>query len=97
MSVRLKGECVLNLVEMGSRIKYAREMRGFTMAELAEKVGVNKSTIKRYEDALIANPKLPALHAIANALGINPAWLFCKSDDILPVADLPNCHWLFTR
>ena len=90
MSVRLKGECVLNLVEMGSRIKYAREMRGFTMAELAEKVGVNKSTIKRYEDALIANPKLPALHAIANALGINPAWLFCKSDDILPVAETPE-------
>ena len=28
----------MNLIEMGSRIKYARELRGFTMAELAEKV-----------------------------------------------------------
>ena len=79
----------MKLAEIGSRIKYARELRGLTMAELADKVGVNKSTIKRYEDALIANPKLPALQSIALALGVSPAWLLCKSEDIYPVAETP--------
>lgn len=79
----------MNLAEIGSRIKYAREMRGLTMAELADKVGVNKSTVKRYEDALIANPKLPALQSIALALGVSPAWLLCRSEDIFPVAETP--------
>lgn len=79
----------MDVVEIGSRIKEARALRGLTMAELAEKIGINKSSIKRYEDGSIAKPKLPALNAIARALDVNPAWLLGISEDIAPVAETP--------
>lgn len=80
----------MDVVEIGGKIKYTRELRGFNMVELAAKVGVNKSTIKRYEDGAISNPKLPALNAIAQALNVNPAWLLGKSEDILPLEETPQ-------
>ncbi len=79
----------MNVSEIGSRIKLAREMRGLNMVELAAKVGVNKSTIKRYEDGMISNPKLPALQSISLALNVNPAWILGKSEDIFPISQTP--------
>ena len=35
--------------EIGNRIKYARNLRGVTLDDIAKKVGVAKSTIQRYE------------------------------------------------
>ena len=70
------------------KIKTVREQRGFTMAQLADMVGINKSTIKRYEDGTINRPSLPSIQSIAIALNVNPAWLVGKSDDI--TTDLPD-------
>ncbi len=80
----------MNVIEVGSRIKEARALRGLTMAQLGEKAGINKSSIKRYEDGAISNPRLPALNAIARALGVNPAWLLGISEDILPMEETPG-------
>lgn len=60
---------------IGERIKSARAFRNFTLDEIASDIGVAKSTIQRYENGLISNPKLPVLQAIAESLKVNPSWL----------------------
>lgn len=61
--------------KIGERIKYARSLRNYTLEDIASDIGVAKSTIQRYENALISTPKLPVLQAIANSLKVNPSWL----------------------
>lgn len=61
--------------ELGNRIKNRRLELGLTLKEVAKLVGVASSTIQRYENGSIDNPKLPVLQAIASALNVNPVWL----------------------
>ena len=65
---------------IGSRIKMIREEKGFTQEELANALGLNKSTIQRYETAKIEKIKLPVIDAIAQKLNVNPEWLTDKTD-----------------
>jgi transcriptional regulator with XRE-family HTH domain len=50
-------------------LKTAREKRGLTQSELAEKVGVHLVTICRIETGA-RNPSMPLLQKIAKALGM---------------------------
>lgn len=67
-------------IEMGRRIKKARDLRDMTLEDIAIKIGVAKSTVQRYETGQITNPKIPVVQAIANTLNVNPSWLAIKSD-----------------
>ncbi len=60
---------------IGSRIKECRKEFGMTLDDVAQRVGVAKSTIQRYEAGIITTPKLPVLVAIANAFGVNEGWI----------------------
>lgn len=66
---------------LGQRIKEARIARDLTIDELASTVGLNKSTISRYERGEIESPKLPVIESIGSALSTNPSWLIGKSQD----------------
>jgi len=66
--------------EIGLRIKSKRDEKGYSLQEVADKIGVTKSTVQRYEAGLIERVKLPVIAAIGDALGINPAWLLGKVD-----------------
>lgn len=70
----------MDIVEIGNRIHTARVLRNVTLDDIANDIGVAKSTIQRYEKGLISSPKIPVLHAIANSLQVNPAWIVLKSD-----------------
>ena len=63
---------------IGERIKSKRQELGLTLEEVAGSVGVATSTIQRYEKGHFERLKLPVLEAIAETLGVNPAWLACK-------------------
>lgn len=65
----------MDIKEIGRRIKKARTIRNYTLDYIASEIGVAKSTIQRYENGLIVNPKLPVLQSIADTLHVNPAWL----------------------
>lgn len=65
---------------IGSRIKQVREEKGLTQEELANVLGLNKSTIQRYETAKIEKIKLPIVEAIAQLLDVNPEWISDKTD-----------------
>ena len=73
-------------IEIGKRIKYARSLSDMTLDDIAQKVGVAKSTVQRYENGKIDKIKLPVIESIASALNVNPAWLIGKSDLMAPAA-----------
>lgn len=75
----------MNIELLGKRIQNARQLRGVTMDQLARRIGVNKSTIQRYEKGLIRSPKLPVVRAMAEALEVSDLWLTGESSDIEPV------------
>lgn len=64
-----------NIKLIGERIKYARSLRNYTLDEIANDIGVAKSTIQRYENGLIGKPKIPVLDSIAKSLNVNPSWI----------------------
>lgn len=77
--------------EIGNRIEKSRKALGMTQEELASTLGLNKSTIQRYESGKIEKIKLPVIEAMANTLGVSPEYLAAKSD--LPESNievLPN-------
>lgn len=68
-------------IEIGERIKATREKLDLTQSDIANELGLNKSTIQRYETGKIDSLKLPVVEAIARFLGVNPAWLIGKSEE----------------
>lgn len=71
-------------LEIGQRIAERRSALGLTMDDVAQKIGVAKSTIQRYEKGQIQKIKLPVIESIASALNVNPAWIVGRSDDPEP-------------
>ncbi len=65
---------------IGDRIFERRKELKLTLQEVADYIGVTKSTVQRYEAGKITTPKLPVIDSIARALSVNPLWLIGKSD-----------------
>lgn len=70
--------------KLGERIALRRTQLGLTLDDIANEIGVARSTIQRYEKGTINKAKLPVVEAIARALSVSPAWLCCKSEEMFP-------------
>jgi DNA-binding XRE family transcriptional regulator len=57
---------ILNLV---ARFKARREAQGLTLAEVAERMGIDSPALSRLETGKMLNPTLATLHKWAEALG----------------------------
>ena len=60
---------------VGDLIKKARLEKGLTQEELAEKVGVKKSAVAKWENGRVSEIKRSNLKNLADALGLNPTQL----------------------
>lgn len=67
--------------DVGTRIKERRKELNISAARLAERIGLSKATIHRYENGDIRNIKMPVLEAMAEVLAVNPLWLIGKTTD----------------
>lgn len=67
-------------MELGEKIKYHRERLGMTLEELGNKVGVGKSTVRKWETGMIANMRRDKIDKIATALEVSPAYLMGWTD-----------------
>lgn len=67
--------------EIGKRIENRRHELDFTLDYIADKIGVAKSTIQRYEKGQIQKIKLPVIESIAKVLRVNPNWIIGNTDD----------------
>ena len=76
-------------MEMGEKIKMLREQKSMTLEELGNKVGVGKSTVRKWENGMIANMRRDKIAKIANALDCSPAFLMgWDQEEIDAVAEI---------
>ena len=61
--------------DMAKRIKDLRLEKGLTLEQVANVVGVGKSTVRKWETGMIANMKRDKIASLAKALGTTPAYL----------------------
>ena len=61
--------------EMAKRIKELRTEKGLTLEQVADVVGVGKSTVRKWETGMIANMRRDKIASLAKALGTTPAYL----------------------
>ena len=60
---------------MAQRIKALRQEKGLTLEQVADIVGVGKSTVRKWETGMIANMRRDKIADLAKALGTTPAYL----------------------
>jgi transcriptional regulator with XRE-family HTH domain len=66
---------------IGERIKMRRKQLGLSADQVAERVGVNRATIYRYESDEIKSMGTETLVPLAAALRTTPAWLLTGDED----------------
>lgn len=66
---------VKNMENMGVLINKLRTEKGMTLEELGNKVGVGKSTVRKWENGIIANMRRDKIAKVADALDVSPAYL----------------------
>lgn len=74
--------------DMANRIKELRTSQGMTLEQVAEKVGVGKSTVRKWETGMIANMRRDKIAALAKALNTTPMYLMGWSDEVNPAPAL---------
>lgn len=68
-------------MEFKDRLKELRLSKGWTQEELAEKVGLQKAAIYKYEAGLVVNPKRNLIATLAKIFDVSPSYLLCLEDD----------------
>ena len=70
---------------LGDRIAAAREAAGLTQAELAQRLGVRRPTLRDWEDDR-AEPRANRLQMLAGCLGVSLRWLMTGEGEDPPLA-----------
>lgn len=68
------------MFNIGERIKALRKKEGLTMEQLAERVGVSKVSIHKWEAGKVDNMKSSHVNNVAKAFGVSPAYLLGFED-----------------
>lgn len=66
---------------VGERIKKERERFSISQTELAQKIGVSKQTLYKYETNIITNIPSDTIERTANGLNCSPAYLMGWDDE----------------
>lgn len=70
--------------ELSRKIKELRLARKMTLEQVADIVGVGKSTVRKWETGMIANMKRDKISLLAKALSTTPAYLMGWNEDNAP-------------
>ena len=77
----MKKEITFTAIQVGERVKERRTELNLTMPELGKRIGVNKSTIQRYEADGVDPKRTMIINGLAEALLTTPEWLTGLSED----------------
>lgn len=67
----------------GEKIRLLREQRGYTLEELGKRVGVGKSTVRKWETGLIENMGRDKIARLSEVFGVSPTYLI-NDDEKMP-------------
>ncbi|MBE5801103.1 MAG: LexA family transcriptional regulator [Clostridiales bacterium] len=82
-------------MEMSEKIKFLRMKNKLTLEEVGNKVGVGKSTVRKWESGQIANMRRDKIAKLAEALNTTPAYLMGweeSSAPAIPGIEHPTFH-----
>ena len=65
---------------MLEKINSPADLAHLSQEELAEKLGVKRSVISKYETSRVVNLKRETIAELAKALNVRPSWLMCMED-----------------
>lgn len=82
----------INYKLIGYRLKEARERKNISLEEAGSKVGVNKSTILRWENGKTEKFKIPTLEILADFYDVNPTWLMGHDVPMQNVINTTSTH-----
>lgn len=77
-------------MDLGEKIKTLRIEQGLTLEEVGERVGVGKSTVRKWESGQIANMRRDKIALIAKALCVSPAYLMGWTDEVSSGKEKPT-------
>lgn len=75
---------------MARRIKELRHERGLTLEQVANAVGVGRSTVRKWETGMIANMKRDKIADLAKVLGTTPAYLMGWEEEEIEKENSPS-------
>ena len=67
--------------DLSRKIRDLRALHGLTLEQVAQQVGVGRSTVRKWETGLIANMRRDKIAKLAIALHTTPAYLMGWEDD----------------
>lgn len=82
----------INYILIGLRLKEARERKHISLEEAGQKVGVNKSTVLRWENGKTEKFKIPTLEILADFYEVNPEWLMGHDVPMQSILNKNNTH-----
>lgn len=71
-------------MDIGERIKMLRTQQGLTLEEVGTRVGVGKSTVRKWESGQIANMRRDKIALLAKALNVTPTYLMGWKEEDAP-------------
>lgn len=74
----------------GERIKELRLKNNMTMEELAEKLGLQKAAIYKYESGLVVNLKRSVIEKLSQIFNVSPSYIMCLEDTPAQSAQIPT-------
>ena len=77
----------------GEKIKALRLQRGMTLEQVGERVGVGKSTVRKWESGQIANMRRDKIALLAKALGVEPSYLMGWDDEPVKAQADDDAKW----
>lgn len=84
-------------MEMGQKIYNLRLQKGLTLEELGNMVGVGKSTVRKWENGMIANMKRDKILKVSEALDTTPAYLMGWEEEEKPKEESPKIMQYYTQ
>lgn len=78
------------MTSLPKRLKEIRSYKGYTQQEMADYIGISKSSLNNYEQG-IRKPNIEILEQMADALNYPLEYLIGKCDTI----NCPICHYTF--
>mgnify|MGYP000232297156 CR=1 FL=1 len=76
--------------DTGSIIKKLRLDNNMTLEQLGDKVGVGKSTVRKWENGMIANMRRDNIAKIAEVFNVSPAYLIGVDNNMSPISGRNN-------
>lgn len=67
--------------DLSRKIRDLRALHGLTLEQVAQQVGVGRSTVRKWETGLIANMRRDKIAKLATALHTTPGYLMGWEDD----------------